>query len=92
MSEITGTARGECGVEVTVNLDGMITAVTLTDAALRLGADRLTHQVAGVALALGLDILEPVAGDALLELLVPNEPPGPPAAGDDFATIESWAV
>jgi len=99
LAAVTASARGECGIEVTVNLDGMIIALDLTAAALRLGPDRLageiarlTHQAAGTALALGLDILEPVAGDALLGLLVPDEAPGPPAAGDDFAAIESWAV
>jgi hypothetical protein len=96
LAAVTATARGECGIEVTVNLDGMIIAVDLTDAARRLGPDRLaaeltrlTHQAAGTALARGLDILEPVAGDTRLGLLVPDEPPSP---GDDLAEVESWAV
>jgi hypothetical protein len=99
LAAVNASARDECGIEVTVNLDGMIIALDLTAAALRLGPDRLaaeltrlTHQAAGTALARGLDILEPVAGDALLGLLVPDEAPSPLAAGDDFAAIESWAV
>jgi hypothetical protein len=93
------TARAsENGVSVVVNLDGMLVGLELTDAAIRLGAERLaaeiyrlTQQAAGIALAQGITILEPVAGDDLLALIVPAEPV-PMALDDDFSEIETWAL
>ena len=75
LARITARASGEHGVEVTVNLDGKLIALELTDDALRMGADalgaeiyRLTQQASGSALAAGMDLLEPIAGDELAEL------------------------
>ena len=69
LARITTRACGEDGVEVTVNLDGKLIGLELTDEALHLGAGRLaeeiyrlTQRAAGAALAVGMDILEPVAG------------------------------
>lgn len=100
LSRITARASDH-GVSVTVNLDGQLVGLELTGAALRLGATRLaeeiyrlTQQAAGSALAEGIGTLEPVAGDALMELLVPEMPQAPeavPVEEDDFA-VESWAV
>jgi hypothetical protein len=93
------TARlSENGVSVVVNLDGMLVGLELTDAAIRLGAERLateiyrlTQQAAGIALAEGITILEPVAGDDLLALIVPAEPV-PATLDEDFSAIETWAL
>jgi hypothetical protein len=93
------TARSsENGVSVVVNLDGMLVGLELTDAAIRLGAERLatelyrlTQQAAGMALAEGITILEPVAGDDLLSLIVPVEPV-PAMLDEDFAEVETWAL
>ena len=93
------TARlSENGVSVVVNLDGMLVGLELTDAAIRLVAERLaaeiyrlTQQAAGIALAEGITILEPVAGDDLLSLIVPAEPV-PVVLDEDFSEIESWAL
>jgi hypothetical protein len=99
LAGVTARASGN-GVSVEVNLDGMLVGLALTDTAIRLGATRLaaeiyrlTQQAAGIALAEGITILEPVAGDDLLALIVPADPE--PAAADqqeDFAEVESWAV
>src|SRR5438067_1021083 len=76
LARITVRASGELGVEVTVNLDGKLIALELTDDALRVGADalsaeiyRLTQRASGAALATGMDLLEPIAGDELAELI-----------------------
>jgi hypothetical protein len=97
---VTARANSESGVEITVNLDGMIVAIDLTTDALRLGPDRLaaeifrlTRQAAGAALAAGIIILEPVAGADLMSLLTPDE--AEPAIGhadEDFSVIETWAL
>jgi hypothetical protein len=100
LAKITAQAA-EHGVSVTVNLDGQLIALDLSDEALRLGAARLaaeiyrlTLQAAGSALAEGIEALEPVAGDALMELLVPDFPdtPEPLPALEDFSEVESWAL
>src|SRR3954469_25050640 len=76
LARVTARAGGEAGVEVEVNLDGMIIGLDLTQEALRLGADalaeeifRLTHKAAAAALAAGVAILAPVAGDELMSLI-----------------------
>jgi hypothetical protein len=84
LARVTGRAGGESGVEVTVNLDGKLIGLELTDDAVRLGAHalaeeiyRLTQQAAGSALAAGMDILEPIAGDELTELILGSAGPSP---------------
>src|SRR3954452_2833234 len=76
LARVSARAGGEAGVEVEVSLDGMIIGLDLTQEALRLGADalaeeifRLTHQAAAAALAAGVAILAPVAGDELMSLI-----------------------
>ncbi|HEU5473979.1 MAG TPA: hypothetical protein VFV67_25315 [Actinophytocola sp.] len=104
LAGITGRAAAN-GIEVTVNLDGMIIAVELSEEALRLPPDRLaaeltrlTHEAAAAALAEGVATLEPVAGEPLLALLTAQEPAPPPEsaptppADEDFSAIESWAL
>jgi hypothetical protein len=91
----------EDGIGVTVNLDGRLTGLELTDAALRLGPVRLAAEIfrltqlaSASAVADGLAVLEPVAGPELVELLAP--PPAPQLSlvdsAEDFSAIESWAV
>ncbi|MFL6141214.1 MAG: hypothetical protein ACJ72N_04980 [Labedaea sp.] len=104
LARITPRARGEAGMEVEVNLDGMIIGLDLTHEALRLGADalaeeifRLTHQAAAAALAAGVAILTPVAGDDLMSLIDLGGPepvavPLPAPAEEDYAAVRSWAV
>ena len=98
LARITARAAGG-GIGVTVNVDGMITAVELSEEALRLPADRLaaeifarTHEAAAAALAEGIRILEPVAGPELLELIAAEEPAPAPAPEDDCTEVESWAL
>ena len=98
LARITARAAGETGVEVEVNLDGMITAVELTAEALRLPPERLaaeiyrlTHQAAASALHEGMATLEPVAGESLLALLTEPEPAAAPPPSD-FSTIETWSL
>lgn len=89
------TARvSEQGITVVVTLDGMLVGLELTESAIRLGSARLaaeiyrlTQRAAGRALAEGITILEPVAGDELLALIEPGEP-----AEENLAEVESWAV
>lgn len=98
----------EDGVEVTVNVEGRITALTLTPQALARGGAhlaagifRLTQQAAGIALSEGLATVAPFAGEDLTAELaeivaVPDQKPAPPRVrtvdDEDFSTIESWAV
>jgi hypothetical protein len=97
LASVTSRAS-ENGVSVVVNLDGMLVGLELTDAAIRLGAERLaaeihriTQRAAGIALAEGITIIEPVAGDDLLSLIVPAEP-APVLLDEDLSTVESWAL
>jgi hypothetical protein len=93
------TARASAnGVEVEVNLDGMIVGLELSADALRLGAERLaaeifrlTQEASGSALAKGMAILEPVAGPELMSLIQEPEVTTT-AAADDYSTVESWAL
>lgn len=62
----------EDGVEVTVNVEGRITALTLTPEALARGGEqlaadlfRLTQRAAGLALSDGLATVSPFAGEEL---------------------------
>jgi hypothetical protein len=96
LSRITARASGDLGVEVTVNLDGMIIDLTLTHSALGLGPNRLaeeicrlTRQAAAAALAEAMAILEPVAGKDLFGLI---KQPEPAIAEDDFPVVQTWAV
>jgi hypothetical protein len=97
----------EDGVEVTVNLEGRIVALTLTPEALARGGKQLADDIArlatwaaGTALAEGLATVAPFAGEELTAELaaivaVPDaEPPARRAPDDevDYSTIESWAV
>ncbi|HEV2782938.1 MAG TPA: hypothetical protein VGX25_26415 [Actinophytocola sp.] len=98
LARITARAT-EHGISVTVNLDGQLIGLDLTDAALRLAPThlaseihRLTLQASATALAEGITTLEPLAGDELLQLLVPPVPEPTPAPVEDFSAIESWAV
>ncbi|HET9138738.1 hypothetical protein [Actinophytocola sp.] len=99
LARITARAAGETGVEVEVNLDGMITAVRLTAESLRLPADRLaaeifrlTSEAAAAALREGVALLEPVAGEPLLDLLTVPPPAPPPGPEEDFSTVATWAT
>jgi hypothetical protein len=74
LARITARA-GDGDVAVTVNLDGKLIGLELTDDALRLNARglaeeiyRLTQQAASAALAEGFAILAPIAGDELTGL------------------------
>ncbi len=76
LARITAQATGEHGVAVTVNLDGKLIDLDLTDAALRLGASALaaeisslTAQASAAALAEGFATLAPLGDDELAELL-----------------------
>ena len=77
LARITARAAGD-GIEVTVNLDGRLIGLDLTDAALRRGAgelateiQRLTQLASAAALADGFAALAPYDGedDELAELL-----------------------
>lgn len=102
LAGIIARAGGEHGVTVEVNLDGMLVGLELSDAAVRLRPDRLaeeiyllTQRAAGVALAEGITMLEPVAGEDLLSLIDLGDPaltPVPLPADEDFSAIESWAI
>jgi hypothetical protein len=77
LARITARA-GEDGVEVTVNLDGRLVGLELSEAALRRGADalaveisQLTLRAATAALADGFATLAPLAGEELAALLEP---------------------
>lgn len=70
--------EGSDGIEVTVNLDGRLIGLELTEPALRRGADalaaeitRLTQRAAAAALADGMATLAPLAGEDLGALLEP---------------------
>jgi hypothetical protein len=91
----------EGGITVTVNLDGRLIGLELTDEAVRLDPTRLaeeifrlTQQASASAVADGLAVLEPVAGPDLMELLSPPPAPRPSSvdSAEDFSEIESWAV
>jgi hypothetical protein len=101
LARITARARDN-GIEVVVNLDGMLVGLELTAEALRLGAGRLaaeifrlTQQAAGTALVEGIETLEPIAGEELMSLIdlgEPADPPAAPAEDPDFSAIQSWAL
>jgi hypothetical protein len=114
LSRITGRAGSAAnGIEVTVNLEGMLIGLELTGDAVALGAGRLaeeifrlTQEASGAALAKGIAILEPVAGDELTSELaelvgirtvasvaeVPEQPAGPLDDREDFSTVYTWAL
>jgi glutamate-1-semialdehyde aminotransferase len=78
LARITARATGEHGVAVTVNLDGKLIDLDLTETSVRLGASalaaeisRLTQQASAAALAEGMNVLGPIAGDDLDALLQP---------------------
>jgi hypothetical protein len=75
LAGITAHAAGD-GIEVTVNLDGRLIGLELTDAAIRRGAgelaaeiQRLTQLASATALADGFATLAPFEDDELTELL-----------------------
>jgi hypothetical protein len=109
LGEVTARAASrEHGIEVTVNVDGMLVGLELTPGSLDLGPRqlaaeifRLAQQASGSALSQGLAILAPVAGAELsaelAELVGPPapvpEPVAPDSRGDeDFSAIERWAL
>jgi len=79
----------EAGVELTVNVEGRLTALSLTPEALARGGDqlavdifRLTQRAAGLALSDGLATVGPFAGDELTAELaeivaIPDQQPEP---------------
>jgi hypothetical protein len=75
LARITARESGDHGVTVTVNVDGRLIDLDLTDDALRLGAaglaaeiHRLTRRAAAAALAEGSAILAPMVGAELAGL------------------------
>jgi hypothetical protein len=76
LARITASTVGKHGVEVTVNLDGKLIGLELTDDAVRLGAGplaaeiyRLTQQASGSTLAAGMALLLAVADDELAKIM-----------------------
>lgn len=97
----------EHDIEVTVNLDGMLTDLRLGRQSLALGPRRLaaeifrfTQQAAGSALSEGMAVLAPVAGEELTAELTDVQPEPEPEPSvrenrggeEDFSAIESWAL
>lgn len=104
LDRITSTAASaEHGIEVTVNLDGMLTDLRLSRQSLalsppRLAAEifRLAQQAAGSALSEGIEVLAPVAGAELTAELT-GFPPTPdaepkPARRDDHGGDEDFSA
>jgi hypothetical protein len=109
LGRITGRAGDrEHGIEVTVNLEGRITDLELTDAALRLGPARLAEEVfrltrraSGAALADSTNLLREVAGDEAGDSLdlagAPSAAEQPvatvtPPPDEDYSQVKTWAL
>ncbi|PWW58388.1 hypothetical protein [Actinokineospora spheciospongiae] len=72
LAAVTGRACGRHGIEVTVTMSGMLTALDLGEACRHLTAPELTselesliHQATDTALAAGVDLVSPIAGPEL---------------------------
>ncbi|EWC64063.1 hypothetical protein UO65_0590 [Actinokineospora spheciospongiae] len=92
LAAVTGRATGRHGIEVTVTMSGMLTALDLGEACRHLTAPELTrelesliHQATDTALAAGVDIVSPIAGPELTtELQRLTAPPHrEPSTADD---------
>jgi len=97
LAAVTGRAGGRHGIEVTVTMSGMLTALDLGEACRHLTAPELTHELESLmhratdtALAAGVDIVSPVASpDLTTELQRLTAPPDrtPSTANDTQKTI-----
>ncbi|MGQ0838630.1 hypothetical protein [Actinokineospora sp.] len=108
LGAITARARGAHGIEVTVNLEGMLVGLelgesprTLAAAALSAEIERLVQEASVTALTDGLALLEPFAGPALTAELAqltgltgsPSPAPRPrPAPPEEDFSEQTWEL